>query len=51
MDILLKQGKTDLKLEVSDFYTAEVTKFGNSAKINAQKKYRGKKVIVFVLEE
>lgn len=51
MDIQIKKGKSNIEIDVDDFYTEEVTKFGNSAKINCKKKYIGKKVMVLVLEE
>lgn len=51
MDIRVKKGKLDLNVKVSEFYSTDVVPFGNSAKINCQKKYIGKKVIVLVLEK
>lgn len=48
----IKKGKLAIKdKKVVDFYTADVTKSGNSARINCQKKYLGKKVLVVVLDE
>ena len=47
----LNKGKLAIKKKVLGFYTADVSKFGNSAKINCQKKYLGKKVLVVVLDE
>lgn len=44
----MKKGKLDFK--VKEFYSSKVVPFGNSAKINCQKKFIGKKVVVLVLE-
>jgi putative transposon-encoded protein len=56
MDIhskLIEIGKKGLKIgeKVLDYYTAEVTPSGNSARINCQKKFLGKKVLVVVLDD
>ena len=48
----IKKGKLSIEdKKVVDFYTADVVKSGNSARINCQKKYMGKKVLVVVLDE
>lgn len=50
--IELKKDKLNIKEEkVLSYYTASVGKSGNSARINCQKKYLGKKVVVIVLDE
>ena len=50
-EMKIKRGNLEIKEKVLGFYTADVTKSGNSARINCQKKYLGKKVIVVVLDE
>ena len=47
----IKKGSLEIKEKVLGFYTADVVKSGNSARINCQKKYLGKKVLVVVLDE
>lgn len=47
----INKGNLAIKEKVLGYYTAEVSKSGNSARINCQKKYLGKKVVVVVLEE
>ena len=54
MDIHMQIKKEKLIIEekkVLGYYTAEVVKSGNSARVNCQKKYLGKKVVVVVLDE
>lgn len=48
----MKKIKSRLILEgVKLYFEKEVTKFGNSAKIDCQKKYIGKKAIVVIENE
>jgi putative transposon-encoded protein len=50
--IEIKKDSVSVKeKKVLGYYTSEVVKFGNSAKINCQKKYIGKKVLVVLLDE
>lgn len=50
--IEIKKGNLSVKdKKVVDFYTTDVVRSGNSARINCQKKYMGKKVLVVVLDE
>ena len=56
MDILrisiMKKVKSKLVLEnVEMYYVKDVTKFGNSAKIDCPKKFIGKKAIVVIENE
>lgn len=45
----MRKVKTKLIIEnVKLYFEKEVTKFGNSAKIDCQKKYIGKKAIVVI---
>jgi len=37
--------------EVEMFYEKKVTPFGNSAKVDAPKKYRGRRAYVIILKE
>ena len=47
----ISKGSLEIKEKIEGFYTTEVTKSGNSARINCQKKKKKKKVIVIVLDE
>ena len=47
----IKKNGIEIDKKVLDLYTTEVVKSGNSARINCQKKYLGKKVLVLVLDE
>jgi putative transposon-encoded protein len=48
--IKLETKKIELKDEVEVFYEKTITKFGTSAKIDAPKKYIGKRAYVIVLK-
>ena len=47
----ISKNNLKIKEKVLGYYTAEVVKSGNSARINCQKKFLGKKVVVIVLDE
>ena len=47
----INRNNLKIKEKVLGYYTAEVVKSGNSARINCQKKFLGKKVVVIVLDE
>ena len=47
----INRNNLKIKEKVLGYYTAEVVKSGNSARINCQKKFLGKKVVVVVLDE
>lgn len=58
MDILITMRKIQVstqKIELTDevecFYEKIVTPFGNSAKIDAPQKYRGRRAYVIILKE
>lgn len=44
-------GKLSIKDDVEEIYEKRVTPYGNGAKIDAQKKYIGKRVFVIVLND
>jgi putative transposon-encoded protein len=44
-------GKITLKDDVEEIYEKRITPYGNGAKIDAQKKYIGKRVYVIVLKD
>lgn len=44
-------GKVTIKDNVEEIYEKKVTPYGNGAKIDASKKYIGKKVFVIVLKD
>lgn len=44
-------GKVTIKDEVEEIYEKKVTPYGNGAKIDASKKYIGKRVFVIVLKD
>jgi len=45
------KGNLTLKDKVEVIYERVITKFGTSAKIDAQKKYIGKKALVLILKD
>ena len=50
-EIKVDEGTILLKDEVEVFYERKITKFGNSAKLDAPKKYIGKRAYVIVLKK
>ena len=44
-------GKVTIEDEVEEIYEKRITPYGNGAKIDAQKKYIGKRVFVIVLKD
>mgnify|MGYP006293067803 CR=1 len=49
--IKLTKEDIELKDEVEVFYEKKVTPFGNSAKVDAPKKYRGRRAYVIILKD
>jgi putative transposon-encoded protein len=49
--IQVKKGDLTLKDDVEVIYERVITQFGNSAKIDAQKKHIGKRAYVLVLKD
>ncbi len=49
--IKLTKEDIELKDEVEVFYEKTVTPFGNSAKVDAPKKYRGRRAYVIILKD
>lgn len=50
-DIKIKNGDLEIKEKVLQVYEKIITKFGNSAKIDAQKKFIGKRAYVIIIED
>jgi putative transposon-encoded protein len=50
-EIEVTTKKIKLNDEVELFYEKKVTPFGNSAKIDAPKKYRGRRAYVIILKD
>ena len=48
---VLKKGSFRLQTEVKLFYEKQITRFGNGAKIDAPKKYRGKRAYVIIVKD
>lgn len=44
-------GKIILKDDVQEIYEKKVTPYGNGAKVDAQKKYIGKRAYVIILKD
>ncbi len=44
-------GKIKIEDNVEEIFEKRITPYGNGAKIDSQKKYIGRKVIVIILEE
>ena len=49
--IQIKKGDFTIKEKVEVVYEKTITPFGNSAKVDAQKKYIGKRAYVIVLKD
>jgi putative transposon-encoded protein len=49
--IEVKNGDLNIKEKVECIYERVITRFGNSAKVDAQKKYIGKRAYVIVLKD
>jgi len=49
--VKLTKEDIELKDEVEVFYEKRVTPFGNSAKVDAPKKYRGRRAYVIILKD
>lgn len=49
--IAIKGGKIKIEDNVEEMFERIVTPYGNGAKIDSQKKFIGKKVIVFILKD
>ena len=50
-DIKIKNGNFELKENVLQVYEKIITPFGNSAKIDAQKKHIGKRAYVIIIKD
>ena len=46
----IKGGRIKIEDEVEEIFEKKVTPYGNGAKIDAQKKYIGRKVFIVVLK-
>lgn len=49
--IQVKTGDLTIKEHVNVIYEKQVTPFGNSAKLDAQKKYIGKRAYVIIVDD
>ena len=49
--IKVRKGDLDIKEKVDVIYERQVTPFGNSAKLDAPKKYIGKRAYVIIVED
>ena len=47
----IKGGKITLRDNVEQIYEKKITPYGNGAKIDAQKKYIGKRAYIIVLKD
>ncbi len=47
----VKEGDFTLKEKIEVIYEKNITAFGNSAKIDAPKKYIGKRAYVFIVKD
>ena len=48
--VAVKGGKIRIEDTVEEIYEKKVTRYGNGAKIDAQKKYIGRKAFVIILK-
>ena len=51
MDLKIENGILKISEEVELVYEKRITKFGNSAKIDAPKKYRGWRAYVIIVKD
>jgi putative transposon-encoded protein len=49
--IKIKNGNFELKEKVLQVYEKTITRFGNSAKVDAQKKFIGKRAYVIIIDD
>jgi len=49
--VQVRKGDLDIKEKVECIYERVITRFGNSAKIDAQKKYIGRRVYVIIIKD
>jgi len=49
--VKIKEGNFTIKEKVEVIYERKVTKFGNSAKVDAQKKYIGQRAYVIIIKD
>ena len=49
--VAVKGGKIKIEDKVEEIYEKKITRYGNGAKIDAQKKYVGRKAFVIVLKK
>jgi len=49
--IAVKSGKLKIMEDVEEIFEKRVTPYGNGAKVDAQKKYIGRRVYIIVLKE
>ena len=50
-EIKVRKGNLEIKENVEVIYERTITPFGNSAKIDAQKKHIGKRVYVIIVKD
>jgi putative transposon-encoded protein len=48
--VAVKGGKIKIEDKVEEIYEKKITRYGNGAKIDAQKKYVGRKAFVIILK-
>jgi len=49
--VQVKKGNLNIKEKVECIYERVITRFGNSAKVDAQKKYIGKRAYIIVIKD
>ena len=49
--VAVKGGKIKIEDKVEEIYEKKITRYGNGAKIDAQKKYLGRKAFVIILKK
>lgn len=47
----LKGGKLNIQDDVEEIYERKVTRYGNGAKVDSQKKHLGKRAFVIILKK
>jgi len=47
----IKGGKVEIKDNVEEIYEKRITPYGNGAKVDAPKRYIGKRVFIIVLKK
>jgi putative transposon-encoded protein len=49
--VQIRKGDLNIKEQVNIIYEKQITRFGNSAKVDAPKKYIGKRAYIIIVDD